>query len=138
VQIHDPRLAKIVRQCQELPGHDLFQYLDTEGGRCRIESQDVNEHLKSLTRREITAKDFRAWSGTVLAPCALHELGPGSSETESKRQVVNAIDSGRDPPDPVRTGAKERGTQVHCGPQARCRAARPFQIGATGEVTRIP
>ncbi len=93
VKIHDRRLARIIKQCQELPGHELFQYRDDEGDRHHIESQDVNDYLRTITKNDFTAKDFRTWGGTVLAAWALQELGAYSSELEAKRQVVRAIDS---------------------------------------------
>jgi len=71
VSVHDRRLARVIRRCQDLPGHELFQYIDDDGQRRPIDSQDVNDYLKSITRQDITAKDFRTWNGTVLAAEAL-------------------------------------------------------------------
>ncbi|HXA28461.1 MAG TPA: DNA topoisomerase IB [Candidatus Angelobacter sp.] len=92
VEIEDPRLARIVRQCQELPGHELFQYVDSEGNDRDVSSEDVNEHLHRIAGDEFTAKDFRTWDGTVMAACFLRELGPVSSEREGRRLVKEAID----------------------------------------------
>jgi DNA topoisomerase-1 len=92
VEIEDPRLARIVRQCQELPGHELFQYIDDEGADRDVSSEDVNEHLHRIAGDEFTAKDFRTWNGTVLAACFLRELGPVSSEREGRRLVKEAIE----------------------------------------------
>ena len=66
VGIRDKRLARIIKQCQDLPGHELFQYFDESGKRVPIDSDDVNEYLRSITGKEFTAKDFRTWSGTVI------------------------------------------------------------------------
>ena len=90
VDVADRRLARVVRQCQELPGHELFQYVDDEGQRRAIASGDVNAYLRETAGAEFTAKDFRTWAGTVLAARALTEKLAGS-ETEAKRHVVDAI-----------------------------------------------
>jgi len=93
VSVQDRRLARVVRQCQELPGHELFQYLDDDGGRRSVSSEDVNEYLRELAGDEdFTAKDFRTWVGTVLAACFLREQGAVESEREGKRHVKEAID----------------------------------------------
>lgn len=86
VAVHDRRLARIVRQCQELPGHELFQYVDDDGTRRSVSSEDVNDYLREVAGNDFTAKDFRTWVGTVLAACFLHELGEG------RRHVKEAID----------------------------------------------
>jgi DNA topoisomerase-1 len=89
----DRRIARIVRRMQELPGEELFQYVD-EGGEIRsIGSQDVNAYLREAAGEEFTSKDFRTWAGTVLAARALHALGPPSAPGEAKRNVVAAIDA---------------------------------------------
>src|SRR5688572_8134152 len=65
VDVKDPRLARVVKRCQDLPGHELFQYLDDDGGRQTIDSADVNAYLRAIAGEEFTAKDFRTWAGTV-------------------------------------------------------------------------
>jgi DNA topoisomerase-1 len=92
VSIEDQRLARIVRQCQELSGHELFQYVDDDGQRRDVSSDDVNEYLHRVAGDEFTAKDFRTWVGTVLAACFLRDLGPVTSEREGRRQVKEAIE----------------------------------------------
>lgn len=72
--VTDKKLARIVRNCKDLPGAELFQYLDENGNRHRIDSADVNQYLRSISGREITAKDFRTWAATNLAVLALHDL----------------------------------------------------------------
>ncbi|OJU42151.1 MAG: DNA topoisomerase I, partial [Alphaproteobacteria bacterium 65-37] len=72
--LKDRRVAKVVRACQDLPGQDLFQYLDQEGIRNSITSSDVNAYLKDIAGADITAKDFRTWAGTLLAALALQEF----------------------------------------------------------------
>ena len=93
VAITDRRLARIVQQCQDLPGHELFQYVDSRGKRQSISSDDVNAYLRETTGRDITAKDFRTWAGTMLAAKELCALGPPTSRREAERNVVRAIDA---------------------------------------------
>ncbi len=93
VSIRDQRLARIIKQCQDLPGHELFQYLDEEGKRVPVDSDDVNEYLRRVTGEEFTAKDFRTWAGTVIAACALMELGEVETQTQAKKHVSQAIEA---------------------------------------------
>jgi DNA topoisomerase-1 len=93
VNVDDKRLARIVRQCKDLPGQDLFQYMDDEGELRSIGSADVNAYLKEITGEDFTAKDFRTWSGTVLACAALRELERGETMAQAKRSVVQAIEA---------------------------------------------
>lgn len=93
VTIKDRRLARIVRRCQELPGQELFQYVDDDGQRHSVESSDVNDYLSEITGQDFTAKDFRTWAGTLLAARALQELEGFDSEAQAKRNVVRAIES---------------------------------------------
>ena len=93
VDIHDRGLAKIVKRCQDLPGQDLFQYVDEDGQRKNIASEDVNEYLRAITRHDFTAKDFRTWAGTVLAARALQEFQKFDSKAQAKKNVVQAIES---------------------------------------------
>ena len=92
VPITDRRLARVVRQCQDLPGQLLFQYLDEDGERQSVDSADVNDYLAEITGEGYTAKDFRTWAGTVLAHKALHALERVDSEAAAKRNVVEAIE----------------------------------------------
>src|SRR5213079_2878299 len=91
VDVHDPRLARIVRQCQDLPGQELFQYVDEAGHRQSIDSSDVNAYLREIAGAEFTAKDFRTWAGTVLAACALCAGVEGTSKAAKTRFVSTAI-----------------------------------------------
>ena len=84
VAIADRRLARVVRACRELPGHELFQYVDESGERQGVSSDDVNEYLRAVTGEDFTAKDFRTWGGTVLALAALRVCGAGCSAGEAK------------------------------------------------------
>jgi DNA topoisomerase-1 len=93
VKIKEPRLARIVRRMRELPGQELFQYVDSEGERRSIGSADVNDYLQEITGEHYTAKDFRTWGGTVQAAMVLKEIGPASSATEAKRNIKQAVDA---------------------------------------------
>ena len=90
--INDRRLARIVKSCRDLPGYELFQYMDAEGQRHTVGSAEVNEYLREITGEEITAKDFRTWAGTQLAAEALREFEAFDSEAERKRAVVRAVE----------------------------------------------
>jgi DNA topoisomerase I len=91
IDLQDRHLAKIVKQCRDIPGYELFQYLDENGQRQTVDSGDVNAYLREITQQEFTAKDFRTWGGTVLAAMTLNELGPCQSESESKKNIVQAV-----------------------------------------------
>jgi DNA topoisomerase-1 len=91
VEVHDRRLARIVKQCRDVPGQKLFQYLDENGERQSVSSEDVNAYLRETTGEDFSAKDFRTWGGTVLALSALLEVGACESEREANKAVVEAI-----------------------------------------------
>jgi DNA topoisomerase I len=90
--VTDPRVARVVKRCEELPGQLLFQYQDEHGERRAVTSDDVNMYLREASGQDFTAKDFRTWAATVLAAGALRELAEFESEAEAKRNVVAAID----------------------------------------------
>ncbi len=92
VALTDARLARIVQRCQDLPGTEIFQYLDASGKRQAISSDDVNAHLQEITGRHVTAKDFRTWGGTMHAALALQAMGTAASRREADRNIVRAID----------------------------------------------
>lgn len=93
IDVRDRRIARIVRQCSELPGHELFQYLAEDGTRHAIESADVNAYLKAAAGEEFTAKDFRTWAGTVLAARALKQFTDITSKTQAAKNIAQAIKS---------------------------------------------
>jgi DNA topoisomerase-1 len=93
VAVSDRRIARIIQHCQELPGQELFQYLDDDGRRQVVDAGDVNEYLREVTGRDITAKDFRTWAGTMLAAEALRDMGPAPSKRQAEKNVVAAIDA---------------------------------------------
>jgi DNA topoisomerase I len=91
IDLKDRHLAKIVKQCRDIPGYELFQYLDENGQRQTIDSGDVNAYLREMTQQDFTAKDFRTWGGTMLATLILKEIGPGESESSVKKNIVQTI-----------------------------------------------
>jgi DNA topoisomerase I len=93
IALDDPRLARVVRRCQELPGQELFAYVDDDGEVRDVGSADVNEYLRDMAGAEFTAKDFRTWAGTVLAMMALQEFEAFDSEAQAKKNVVRAIEA---------------------------------------------
>jgi DNA topoisomerase I len=93
VDVNDPRLARIVKQCRDLPGQQLFQYVDDDGGVQNVASSDVNDYLREITGEDFTAKDFRTWAGTVLALTALREFEASASLADAKRKLLQAIDA---------------------------------------------
>jgi len=94
IALTDRRLARIVKACRDLPGQELFQYVDERGRRRRVNSADVNEYVRSICGEDFTAKDFRTWAGTVLAATTLaagRQQNPGQRPT--KRSLLRAIES---------------------------------------------
>jgi DNA topoisomerase I len=92
IGIQDRELSRIVRRCQELPGQELFQYLDPAGHRRSVKSEDVNRYLRAITGQPFTAKDFRTWGGTVRAAFALAACEPVSALNKARKNVVKAIE----------------------------------------------
>ena len=93
IDLDDRRLARIVKACRDIPGYDLFQYYDDQGERQAVGSSDVNAYLKEISGEDYTSKDFRTWAGTVHAAEFLRACGPCTSQTESKRNIVRAVES---------------------------------------------
>ncbi len=93
IDVKDRQLAKIVKRCRDLPGQELFQYIDEDGQQRTVESDDVNAYLHEVTGQDFTAKDFRTWAGTVTATCALQDLGEYETKTQAKKNVVQAIET---------------------------------------------
>lgn len=92
IDLYDRRLARIVKACRDLPGYELFQYIDDEGRRQVIDSADVNAYLREVTGQDFTAKDFRTWAGTMLAAAALAALPERRSLAAAKRNIVHAVE----------------------------------------------
>ncbi|ANW05402.1 DNA topoisomerase IB [Bradyrhizobium icense] len=92
LRVRDRRITKIIKACQELPGQELLQYIDEQGNCQDVTSTDVNEYLKAITGKDITAKDFRTWAGTVLAAMTLSELQSFDNAAQAKRNLRSAIE----------------------------------------------
>jgi DNA topoisomerase-1 len=93
IEVTDRRLAKIVKRCQDIPGQELFQYIDEDGQRQAIDSGDVNDYLREVSGQDFTAKDFRTWAGTVSAALELYGVGVCESATATKKAIVQAVKS---------------------------------------------
>jgi DNA topoisomerase-1 len=91
VGIQDRQLAGLVRRCQELPGQDLFQYVDEDGEIRDVRSDDVNDYLREASRADVTAKDFRTWAGTVAAYRALRGEETPASTRAARKTIVRAM-----------------------------------------------
>ena len=143
VAVHDRRLARIIRRCQDLPGHELFQYVDDDGALHPIDSQDVNDYLKEITHQDITAKDFRTWNGTVLAAAALREAlrsGPRGRSKRGDRRLPRRQPRRR--PRPRRRSRRRRAEMAahailmrSCSPDWSSRPAPRSSSRATGACT---
>ena len=90
-EVEDPPVAKVIKKIADLPGQELFQYVDEEGEVRDVTSQDVNDYLREISGEDFTAKDFRTWAGTVMAAIALNEVGAFENKTQAKRNVGDAI-----------------------------------------------
>ena len=92
LKLESKKLAKLIKQCQDIPGQELFQYYDEEGNPQDIKSEDVNAYLKEITGEDFTAKDFRTWSGSVHALYAFKAAGGFETAKECKKKVVQVLD----------------------------------------------
>lgn len=92
LDITHPRIAQTIKECIELPGYELFQYLDDEGQRQTIDSRDVNEYMQEITGESLSAKDFRTWGGTTLAGEILAKLGQKESEKEMDEVLTQTVE----------------------------------------------
>lgn len=91
IELNDRCLVKLVKRCQDIPGQELFQYLDDDGQPQPIDSGDVNDYIEQIAELDFTAKDFHTWAGTLLAAQTLNELGAFESKTQGKKNVTQAI-----------------------------------------------
>ena len=93
IKLQSRRMANLVKKCKDIPGQELFQYYDSDGKHHTIGSGDVNHYIKEITDEDFTAKDFRAWAGSLNALCAFIDVGEFTSDTDCKRKIVAVIDS---------------------------------------------
>src|SRR4051812_15342505 len=92
ITLKNRRLAKMIRQCRDIPGKELFQYLDAEGNRKSIDSGMVNRYIKDAAGSDFTAKDFRTWAGTLNIIRAFKSIGSAASDSDCKKNIVAALD----------------------------------------------
>lgn len=90
--VTDRRIARIVQRCQDLPGQELFQFINGDGKRQTITSDDVNEYLREACGANVSAKDFRTWGGTILGALALRATGPAPTKQQATRNINRALD----------------------------------------------
>ncbi len=91
VSITHPKIAKIIKELIELPGYEIFQYLDDDNIRHTIDSADVNDYLKSLTGEDVTAKDFRTWGATVLSGDTLYHFGDFQTDDIANQNIIQTV-----------------------------------------------
>jgi DNA topoisomerase-1 len=91
IAVHDPRVAKIIRACQHLPGQELFHYLNDAGEKHHVGSHDVNDYLREISGEEFTAKEFRTWGGTLSALTELRKMGPADRAEQCRKNIAAAI-----------------------------------------------
>lgn len=91
VELTDRRMARILRECQCIPGQDLFQFIGEDGEPTKITSEDVNDYLREIAGQDFTAKDFRTWNGTREGTKILEALGPAETQTAAKKNIVEAV-----------------------------------------------
>jgi DNA topoisomerase-1 len=92
VTLKNKRLAKIVQTCKDIPGKELFQYLDENGVRCSIDSGMINNYIREATGKDFSAKDFRTWAGTLSILSSFKALGQAQTQAEKKKNIVAALD----------------------------------------------
>ncbi len=92
VSLQSKKLARLVKQCRDIPGKELFQYYNDEGSHCNIHSGDVNDYLKNITGEDFTAKDFRTWAGSVSSLYAFKKAGEFDNVTECHKKIVDVLD----------------------------------------------
>lgn len=92
IDLKNKKLARLVQKCKDIPGKELFQYIDDEGNRHCVDSGMVNEYIKEISGEDFTAKDFRTWSGTVSALIAFKEIGYAETHSDYKKKVKEALE----------------------------------------------
>jgi DNA topoisomerase I len=92
VTLKNKRLAKIVQACKDIPGKELFQYIDENGVRCTIDSGMINNYIREATGKDFSAKDFRTWAGTLSILSSFKALGKAQTQAEKKKNIVSALD----------------------------------------------
>jgi DNA topoisomerase-1 len=129
IDLDDARLARLVKQCRDIPGQELFQYIGDDGKPQTIGSGDVNDYLREISGQELTAKDFRTWGGTVLAAQELVHAEPARSQAEAKRSIARGIER----------VAASSGTPPPCASATTCtrRCSRPTRAAACTQKVEV-
>lgn len=91
VSVENPKISRIIRRLEELPGYELFQYVRADGSRHAVTSGDVNAYLKSITGEDVSAKYFRTWAGTVLAAVTLRDMGKAETKKEARKNITRTV-----------------------------------------------
>lgn len=91
VSVSHPKIVKIIKECVELPGYEIFQYMSDQGEKHTVDSAEVNEYLKTITGEDISAKEFRTWGGTVLSATTLFSIGPANTEKDKKNVISQTV-----------------------------------------------
>jgi DNA topoisomerase-1 len=92
IMLRDARLAKIIKDCQDMPQQELFAYKDEDGNEVDVKSNDVNDYIREISGQQFTAKDFRTWNATVLAAKALQEIKKFDTKAQAKKNVIRAVE----------------------------------------------
>lgn len=92
IDLKSKRLSRLIQKCKDIPGKELFQYIDGDGNRHTVDSGMVNDYIKEISGEDFTAKDFRTWSGTVNALIAFKEIGYAENDTQYKKKVKEALE----------------------------------------------
>jgi DNA topoisomerase-1 len=92
ISLKNKRLAKIVKECRDIPGEELFQYYDANGNRRDVDSGRVNQYIKETSGHDFSAKDFRLWAGSLNMLRSLKAIGEAATPTKCKQNVQKALD----------------------------------------------
>ncbi|OKS87108.1 DNA topoisomerase IB [Mucilaginibacter polytrichastri] len=92
IDLKSKKLARLVKQCRDIPGKELFQYYNEDGSRCSVGSGDVNTYLKNITGEDFTAKDFRTWAGSVSSLYAFKEAGEFNNQSDCRKKIISVLD----------------------------------------------
>jgi DNA topoisomerase-1 len=142
VAVHDRAVARVVRRCRDLPGQELFQYVDQDGNRGSIDSADVNAYIREATGDDFTAKDFRTWAGTVLAAATLLEIDAAAELLGRRRhgrgsaEAFTAQGSARHRARRATPGEHALGVQEMLHPPGRHRRVSGRYAGRGAQATR--
>lgn len=90
--VTDARIRRVVEECRDLPGYEVFKFIDDDGDVRDVKSRDLNAYVKEVVGPEFTPKDFRTWAGTLIAANRLAELGKTEDPKSARKNVLAAVD----------------------------------------------